>query len=524
MSGYQDVYGDGGGMRDETPLDFDVVGAVKDFVFDMHDSMRRSQILTELDVLYSQTFPKLSEEYYKSEPWPTAEVIGSQCGRDELFLCFYKEMRLRHINVYLNASIHDRFEAWGNYCKLFDALLDCADTDLVITPSWAFDIMNEFVYQFQSFCQFRTSLDTRSSEEVSMLAENQDVWAVQNVMSYLHGLIRVSNITGILAAKKAPHDRNGRLQHSAPKSPSQLHETIGYFAIITMSRLQCLLADYSQCLQVLEPIDVTDHRGELFGASLAAYTSLFMHMSLSFIMLRRYHDAARSLTEILLHISRAIKSGQAIPDLVPKQFDKMLALLAIVTVLAPGAPGTDEQIAQIVNDKYKGKLLVMTQGDVDAFRDLFQWACPKFIVASVPDFASGGSTSSGALLQQQVRLFVDDVKQQMMFPAMRSYLRLYTSISVEKMARFNGMKREDFIAALVSMKHKVTQKSASWGMGGDMHPLEGKPSLALDFNFFVQGETVVIDEQAHEQRFEGYFLAEIAKCETIVQQAESIVA
>jgi hypothetical protein len=35
------------------------------------------------DVLYS-------DEYYKQEPWPAAEVIASQCGNDELFLFFYK--------------------------------------------------------------------------------------------------------------------------------------------------------------------------------------------------------------------------------------------------------------------------------------------------------------------------------------------------------------------------------------------------------------------------------------------------
>jgi hypothetical protein len=31
-----------------------------------------------------------SDEYYKQEPWPAAEVIASQCGNDELFLFFYK--------------------------------------------------------------------------------------------------------------------------------------------------------------------------------------------------------------------------------------------------------------------------------------------------------------------------------------------------------------------------------------------------------------------------------------------------
>lgn len=49
----------------------------------------------------------------------------------------------------------DYMSSWENYCRLFDALLDCRDTNFVITDGWAFDLVHEFVYQFQSFCQLR---------------------------------------------------------------------------------------------------------------------------------------------------------------------------------------------------------------------------------------------------------------------------------------------------------------------------------------------------------------------------------
>lgn len=52
-------------------------------------------------------------------------------------------------------QITDYLESWFNYCRLFDALLDCRDTNLVISEGWAFDLIHEFVYQFQSFCQMR---------------------------------------------------------------------------------------------------------------------------------------------------------------------------------------------------------------------------------------------------------------------------------------------------------------------------------------------------------------------------------
>ncbi|CAN0583458.1 unnamed protein product, partial [Laminaria digitata] len=34
---------------------------------------------------------------------------------------------------------------------------------------------------------------------------------------------------------------------AVPAAPSQLHQMCGYFAIVGMSRLQCLLGDYYEC-------------------------------------------------------------------------------------------------------------------------------------------------------------------------------------------------------------------------------------------------------------------------------------
>jgi RNA polymerase I-associated factor PAF67 len=58
-------------------------------------------------------------------------------------------MRFRHMtqNIPSSSTITDCFDAWANYSALFDALLDCRDTEFIITASWAFDIIQEFVYQ-----------------------------------------------------------------------------------------------------------------------------------------------------------------------------------------------------------------------------------------------------------------------------------------------------------------------------------------------------------------------------------------
>lgn len=60
---------------------------------------------------------------------------------------------------------------------------------------------------------------------------------------------------------------------------------------------------------------------------------------------------------------------------------------------------------------------------------------------------------------RQTQLFMEEVRQQLLFPQIRSYLKLYTTIGLDKIARFNDMDEEQFSAQLVAMKHKLTQVS-----------------------------------------------------------------
>eukprot|EP00903_Cladosiphon_okamuranus_P012323 g11554.t2 len=513
--GYGGGGGGGGGVskwtastpqnQEETQsLDFLLPESVKDFVFDLHDAMRRAKRVDELETLYNTTFKAVTDAYFKGSTWPEAEVIANQCSNDELFLCFYRELRNRHMFATTNVQMPDYLQSWENYCRLFDALLDCRDTNFVITDGWAFDLVHEFVYQFQSFCQLRAQQRRGEAEDL------EDAWAVQNVIGYLHGLIKVSNIMPILEAKKRPAANDA----AVPAAPSQLHQMTGYFAIIGMSRLQCLLGDYYECIKVLEAIDITD-KNEVFAGNMLAFVTVHQHAGLAFLMLKRYKDAARILNEALVHVGRASRSGQlqrsGYQDEVPKTADKMMALMAIATSLAPGAK-VDEQMQSKMQDTHRDKLAKMAAGDEQAFRDLFSWASPKFVC----------SVGSREFYDLQTQLFMEEVKQQILFPQIRSYLKLYTTIGLEKIARFNDLNEEQFSAQLVSMKHKLTQMD--WGMSGETSLLDGKPGFAMDFNYFVEDNTVVIDEAdvREQQGYEKYFMSQIAKCENVTSQVSQV--
>ena len=96
---------------------------IKDFVFDLHDTARRSHLAPEQSALYAATYAALTRKYFESNPWPSAKAISSECGDDPLFLAVYTELTARHLHSLGRPSVTDRIAGWCVYSKLFDALL-----------------------------------------------------------------------------------------------------------------------------------------------------------------------------------------------------------------------------------------------------------------------------------------------------------------------------------------------------------------------------------------------------------------
>ena len=55
-------------------------------------------------------------------------------------------------------------------------------------------MVDEFIYQFQSFAQYRGKLAQKSPHELELLKKCDGVWDLQGVLHYLQGLIDKSNI------------------------------------------------------------------------------------------------------------------------------------------------------------------------------------------------------------------------------------------------------------------------------------------------------------------------------------------
>ena len=77
---------------------------------------------------------------------------------------------------------------------------------LELPNQWLWDIVDEFIYQFQAFCQYRSNLKTKSEEEISQLRAAPDAWQVTEVLRVLHALMEKSQIRSQLKALKLGQD------------------------------------------------------------------------------------------------------------------------------------------------------------------------------------------------------------------------------------------------------------------------------------------------------------------------------
>ena len=185
----------------------------------------------------------------------------------------------------------------------------------------------------------------------------------------------------------------------------------------------------------------------------------------AYMMMRRYADAIRTFTNILLYVQRTktmfqTKSYQN--DQINKQTDQMFVLLAICLVLHPQR--IDESLLTTLKDKnYSEKMNKMQRGELSEFEACFTFSCPKFLSPVPPAYDAINFDSDSAHkepLKLQQKVFMEEVQQQLMLPTIRSYLKLYTTMPLDKMAGFMEMQPEEFRNHLLAFKHKM--KNVVW--------------------------------------------------------------
>lgn len=166
-------------------------------------------------------------------------------------MILYKELYFRHIYARIQGgpTLEQRFNSFYNYCDLFNYILSAEEpVPLELPDLWLWELVDEFVYQFQSFAQYRARLQKKTPQELETLNSNNKVWNVLCVLNVLHSLVDKSNIKqqlDVYASSGDPDPVAGDFgRHS-------LYKMLGYFSLVGLLRLHSLLGDYYQAVKVL---------------------------------------------------------------------------------------------------------------------------------------------------------------------------------------------------------------------------------------------------------------------------------
>lgn len=178
----------------------------------------------------------------------------------------------------------------------------------------------------------------------------------------------------------------------------------------------------------------------------------------------------------------------------------MIGLLAILTHISPPAGIVDDSILKVIREKHGATLSKIDAGE-DGYEDLFMYASPKFVSPSATIDA----------YKLQVQQFVQEMSSQGACRKMRSYMKLYTSISIKKLAAFNDMTPDEFLPLLLSYKHKMRQLEE-----------DGKMGSAMDIHYYLVNDMCHVDEAEKQRRFENYFMTQIEQNGEILMDVNAI--
>jgi len=505
---FEDEYSYGHGADHMDRIEYDIPDQVKKFLQYFQEMIKEGNIF-EVNSLYETTFPKLTEQFYKGSPWPEPEDILPYVTDDEFFLNLYKELYYRHIYARVpgGPTIEQRFGSYYNYCQIFNYILS-ADTpvDLELPNQWLWEIIDEFIYQFQAFSQFRCKLQKKTDEEIEILRKNPKVWNVHSVLNVLHSLVDKSNINRQLEV----YNNSGNPDEVAGDfGRHSLYKMLGYFSLVGLLRLHSLLGDFYQAIKVLENIEL--NKKSLYSRVPGCQITTYYYVGFAYMMMRRYADAIRTFSNILLYVQRTKQMFQTKSyqnDQINKQTDQMFVLLAICLVLHPQR--IDESIHTTLREKqYSDKMNKMQRGELAEFEACYAFACPKFLSPVPPTYElkTPEAEANREPLRLQMKVFMEEVQQQLMLPTIRSYLKLYTTMPLDKMAGFMDMPPEEFRNHLLAFKHKM--KNVVWTKGTS--GLEGEFQSGSEVDFYIDRNMIHIADTKVARRYGDFFIRQIHK-------------
>eukprot|EP00262_Sarcandra_glabra_P018339 TRINITY_DN652_c1_g1_i1.p1 TRINITY_DN652_c1_g1~~TRINITY_DN652_c1_g1_i1.p1 ORF type:complete len:524 (+),score=70.18 TRINITY_DN652_c1_g1_i1:144-1715(+) len=489
-----------------------VPDSVKTFVVHLYRHIREKNVY-EIHQMYEGSFQKLSDRMFKESPWPSVDAIAPYVDNDHVFCLLYREMWYRHLYARLAPTPMQRIESWDNYCSLFQVVLHGV-VNMQLPNQWLWDMVDEFVYQFQSYCQYRAKMKSKTEQEIALLRQYDQAWNVYGVLNYLQALVEKSTIIQILEQEKEGLEQFTSTDGYDYNGGSNVLKVLGYFSMVGLLRVHCLLGDYHTGLKCLQPIDISQNG--VYTIVIGSHITTIYHYGFANLMLRRYTEAIREFNKVLLYIWKTKQYHQKSPqfDQILKKNEQMYALLAICLSLCPQVKFVEENVNNQVREKYGEKMARMQRYDDEAYAlydELFSYACPKFITPSAPIYDEPIVNYNQDAYRLQLKMFLYEVKQQQLLSGVRSFLKLYSTISIAKLATHMEVDEATLRTILMTYKHK-------------MHAVDndGKIISNADVDFYVSEDTIHVVESKSTKRYGDYFMRQILKFEEIIGEMDRV--
>jgi len=428
--------------------------AVADFLREFKAAVESERPYDILN-MYEKGFRTISKEHFAESTWPEREEVKELLDADDSFMVLYNLLYFKHLLVTLPtpenpARSSDYADAWDRYRDFFDFVLARVEAPpggatLNLPAKWVFNIMDEFVWYYETFHKRRNeraralvaaddgdaaSIASEDSEgEQKQLPPKEDyhdvpdealadVWGTHDVLQYLYeivdktqireklrGEVKPAAVVAALAAgeSSADADTTEGSRGAAPTALDKLSSTMGnsahimqsfvdtsgFFALICLTRLHAKLGDYGSAVAAAKDIDLA--ADALFARVQKCHISLYYYFGFALLMARRYSDAAAVLSRILLFFDRTehlFSTAASTSRFVQKQADKIMALVAVPLATCPGLNVVDEVVATRTRAKYGEKMQAITDmGEAD---DEQRVAAATAALEELFDFAAPG--------------------------------------------------------------------------------------------------------------------------------------
>lgn len=158
--------------------------------------------------------------------------------------------------------------------------------NMQLPNQWLWDMVDEFVYQFQSFCQFRAKLKSKSEQDIALMRAHDQAWSVYGVLNFLQALVEKSAIVDVLQREKEGTEQFSATDGYDYAGGSNVLKVLGYFSMVGLLRVHCLLGDYQTALKCLLPIDITQQG--VYTSVIGSHIATIYHYGFANLMLRRY--------------------------------------------------------------------------------------------------------------------------------------------------------------------------------------------------------------------------------------------